>query len=139
MSEDSTPGAPDGYRKIPQAEAAVLVPALHMAIMMTALADGPIGQNERGVLVGLFYASHRWSMSPQAALTTLQNIVDAITNNEGYWPRLFQDARGLPRESKIEILRACRQMALMDDGEMGLEEEIRIASIASWIEIEPQD
>lgn len=139
MSEDSTPGASDGYRKIPQAEAAVLFPALHMAMVMTALADGPIGQNERDVLVGLFYTSHRWSISPQAALTALQRIVDAIDQNKEYWPRLFQEARRLSGESKIEILRACARMAHIDDGEMGPEEELRIASIGDLIEISAQD
>jgi hypothetical protein len=78
-------------------------------------------------------------MSPQAALTTLQGIIDAMDQGKGHWSRLLQDARGLSGESKIEILRTCKQMALMDDGEMGLEEEVRIASIASAIGIEPQD
>jgi hypothetical protein len=139
MSEDLTPSTRDGYSKVPADEAAVLFPALHMAMMMTAFADGFLGQKEKDVLVNVFYAGHRWRLSPQAVLTTLQNILDAIDQSKGHWARLFQDARGLSLESKIEILRACRQMALMDDGEMGLEEEIRIASIASWIEIEAQD
>jgi len=139
MSEDSTPGAPDGYRKIPHAEAAILFPVLHMAMVMTALADGPLGQNERDVVVGLFYASHRWHMSPQAVLTMLQRIVDAIDLNEEHWPKLLDPARGLPGDSKIEILRACTKMANIDDGQIGPEEELRIASIGDWIEISAHD
>jgi tellurite resistance protein len=139
MSEDLTPSTRDGYSKIPADEAAVLFPALHMAMVMTALADGPLGQNEKDVLVEVFYAGHRGRMSPQAVLTTLQTIVDAIDQNEGHWPKLFQEARRLSGESKIEILRACAKMAHIDDGEMGPKEELRIASIGDLIEISAQD
>jgi hypothetical protein len=59
MSQDSTPSAHDGYREIPQAEAAVFFPAVHIAMLMTVLADGFLGQKEKDVLVGVYYAGHR--------------------------------------------------------------------------------
>lgn len=139
MSENSTPSARDGYAKTPDREAAVLFPAAHIAMMMTALADGSLGQNEKDALVEVFYAGHRWHWTPQAVLTNLQMIVDAIVLNKEHWPKLFEEARGLSGKSKIEILRACAKMAHMDDGAICPEEQQRIDSIAMWIEIEPQD
>ena len=139
MSENPTSGARNIYEDIPDGEAAVLFPAVHIAMMLTALADKYVGQNEKDALVQVFYAGHRWHMSPQAALTNLQTLVTVIEMNEELWPTLFENAQGLSGESKIEILRACTKMALMDDGEIGPEEEERIDRIASWIKIEPQD
>ena len=133
MSPDPT--AP----KLPDGEAAVLFPAIHIAMMLTALADGYVGQNEKDALVQVFYAGHRWHMSPQAALTNLQTLVTVIETNKEIWPTLFEKAQGLSGESKIEILRACTKMAQMDDGEVGPKEQEMIDRIASWIKIEPHD
>jgi len=139
MSDRASPSPQDVYPKMRPGDAGVLYPAAFNAMVMTALADGPLGQNEKDALVEVFYAANRWNMSPQAVLTNLQTLIDALILNKEHWPELFEKARGLSGESKIDILRACAKMAHMDDGQIGPEEQKRIDSIASLIEIESQD
>lgn len=139
MSDKSLHGSQDDYPKMRPGDAGVLYPAAHIAMMMTALADKFLGQSEKDALVEVFYAANRWNMSPQKVLTTLQKLVDAIALNKDHWQKLFEKARGLSGESKIDILRACAKMAHIDDGKMWPEEREGIDDIASWLEIEPQD
>lgn len=127
------------HPKFSAAEARVLMPAIYAAMIMTALADGSVGQNEKDALVEMFYIDQRRNMSPQDVLTLLQQLINAIALNKEQWSRLFEEAKGLRGELKIEILRACAKMAHMDDGTMWPEEKERLDSIASWIEIDPQD
>lgn len=127
------------YTKLSDDEAAILFPAIHIAMMITALADGPLGQNEKDALIEVFYAGHRWHMSPRVVLTKVQTLVNLIKLNEAAWPTLFEQAKGLSGNSKIEILRTCAKMAHMDDGAIGPEEQEAMDSISSMIKIEPQD
>lgn len=139
MSENPLDGPRDIYPEMREGDAGVLTPAMLMAMVMTALADGPISQNEKDALVEVFYAGNRWNMSPQMLLAHLQRTVNAtILVGEERWPVMLERARGLSGPSKIQVLHACAKMARID-GDMLPEEELRIESIASWIGIEPQD
>lgn len=139
MSENSFDGPRDIYPEMREGDAGVLVPVSRMAMVMTALADGPISQNEKDALVEVFYAGNRWNLSPQMLLTLLQRTVDAtILAGKDLWPVMLERARGLSGPSKIQVLHTCAKMAHMD-GDMLPEEKRRIDSIASWIGIEPQD
>lgn len=139
MSENPLSGPRDVYPEMREGDAGVLAPAMLMGMVMTALADGPLSQNEKDALVEVFYAGNRWNMSPRTLLAHLQRTVDGtILVGEEHWPTMLEKARGLSGPSKIQVLHACAKMAHMD-GDMTPEEELRIESIASWIGIERQD
>lgn len=139
MSENPLDGPRDIYPEMREGDAGVLVPTMLMSMVLTALADGPISQNEKDALIEVFYAGNRWNMSPLMLLAHLQRTVDAtILVGEKHWPAMLEPARGLSGPSKIQVLHACAKMAQMD-GDMLPEEDVRIESIASWIGIEPRD
>jgi tellurite resistance protein len=122
-----------------EGEAKILAPAMLMAMVMTALADGPLGQNEKDAVVEVYYAGHRWDTSPQSALARLQETVK-LTNQVGekLWPLMLEQARGLSAPSKLEVLNVCVTTARLD-GPICPEEERMIESIATWIGVERDD
>lgn len=128
---------------IPEYDMQILGPASLFAMIMTALADGDLNQREKNTIIFVFYFGHRRYMSPQKALTQLQELVDGVSfipkeYREEYWMKILEPARKLSGRSKIEILHACVKTAIID-GPMSPVEEQMFESIMSWIAIEPQD
>lgn len=136
MSRDPFSIPRDDYPSMREGDAGVLVPAMMMAMVMTALADGDLGQSEKDALVEVYYSGHRWDMSPQAALARLQQTVDLTKRaGEKIWPLMLEPARGLSAPSKLEVLNVCATTARLD-GPICPEEEQMIESIAAWIGVE---
>lgn len=136
MSSNPPPGPGDHYSQMREGDAGILVPAMMMAMVMTALADGPLGQNEKDAVVEVYYAGNRRDMSPHAALARLQETV-RLTKHAGekVWPMMLEGARRLSAPSKLEVLNVCATTARLD-GPICLEEEQMIESIATWIGVE---
>lgn len=129
----------DYYPQMREGEAKILAPAMLMAMVMTALADGPLGQNEKDAVVEVYYAGHRWDMSPHAALARLQDTVKLTQDvGENVWALMLEQARGLSAPSKLEVLNVCATTARLD-GPICPEEERMIESIAAWIGVERDD
>lgn len=139
MSSKPPPGPRDHYPQMREGDAGILAPAMLMAMVMTALADGPLGQNEKDAVVELYYAGHRWDMSPHAALARLQETVKLTKQvGEKVWPLMLEQARGLSAPSKLEVLNVCATTARLD-GPICPEEEQMIEPIATWIGVERDD
>jgi tellurite resistance protein len=136
MSRDPFSGPRDDYPSMREGDAGVLAPTMMMAMVMTALADGDLGQREKDALVEVYYSGHRRDMSPQAALARLQEIVRLTKHlGEKLWPKMLEGARGLSAPSKLEVLHVCATTARLD-GPVCPEEERMIESIATWIGVE---
>lgn len=139
MAENNFPIRDDYHPEIPEGDAGILMPAMTMAMVMTALADGPLGQSEKGFLLQIFYAGNRFELTPRKTLTRLQEAVDTtILIGIDHWPDMLQKARALTTASKIELMEACGKIAAVD-APVCKEEIERIDSIASWVGIGPAD
>lgn len=127
-------GPRDLFPEMREGDRGVLMPAIRIGVVMTALADGVLDLAEKNAIVDLFYSANRGDISPQGQLEMIQALVDmhAIVD-ESHVAAMFERARGLSEESKRQVLEACRIVAMLDN-RMDQREETTIAKIAAWID-----
>jgi tellurite resistance protein len=126
-------GPRDIHPELRDGDRGVLMPSMTMAMVIMALADGPLTQAEKDGLLEVFYAGHRGDLSPREVLTRFQAAVDLTKASiPEHGLDLFETARNLSVESKRQILEACDVIARID-GPITEKEQDTIAQVASWI------